>query len=183
MEARMTDEPLMERLASHARPVILDVWAPWCAPCRRMAPMVERLAAEYDGRVDVWKINADDRPEDVRALKVLGIPTMIVHRGGRELGRKVGAGSEGELRALFEAALSDRAPARPALPGSERVLRLVAGAALLALALATGPSLILLAVAGLVLFSAVADGCPLWQAIRPRLAAHLGRNGTSSSGA
>jgi thioredoxin 1 len=183
MEAKMDNAPLMDRLASHSRPVIVDVWAPWCAPCRRMAPIVERLAAEYDGRVDVWKINADEQPEDVRRLKVLGIPTMIIFRGGREVGRKVGAGSEGDLRALFEAALSDTVPARRGLPGADRLLRLAAGGALVVLGLTTGPSLILLAAGGLVLFSAIADRCPVWQAIRPRLAAFFGRGDTSSSGA
>ena len=182
LEARMDKAPMMERLASHSRPVILDVWAPWCAPCRRMASIVERLAAEYDGRVDVWKVNADEQPEDVRGLKVLGIPTMIIFRGGRELGRKVGAGSERDLRALFEAALSDQVPARQGLPGADRLLRLAAGSALLVLGLASGPSLLLLAAGGLVLFTAVADRCPVWQAIRPRLAALFGRGDTSPSG-
>jgi len=179
----MDKAPLAERLASHSRPVILDVWAPWCAPCRRMAPIVDRLAVEYQGRVDVWKVNADEQPEDVRGLKVLGIPTMIVFRGGRELVRKVGAGSEGDLIALFEAALSDQVPARRGLPGADRLLRLAAGGALVVLALTSGPSLILLAAGGLVLFSAVADRCPVWQAIRPRLAALFGRGDPSSSGA
>ncbi len=179
----MDNTPLMDRLASHSRPVILDVWAPWCAPCRRMAPIVERLAAEYDGRVDVWKINADEQPGEVRGLKVLGIPTMIVFRGGRELVRKVGAGSEGDLRALFEAALSNTIPAQRGLPGADRLLRLSAGGALVVLSLTSGPSLILLAAGGLVLFSAVADRCPVWQAIRPRLSALFGRGDPSSSGA
>ena len=178
----MDNAPLLDRLSSNSRPVILDVWAPWCAPCRRMAPIVERLAAEYDGRVDVWKINADEQPEDVRRLKVLGIPTMISFRGDREIGRKIGAGSEGDLRALFEAALSGQVPARQGLPGADRVMRLAAGGALVVLGLTTGPSLILLAAGGLVLFSAVADRCPVWQAIRPRLAALFGRGDVSSSG-
>jgi thioredoxin 1 len=179
----MDNAPLMQRLAAHSRPVILDVWAPWCAPCRRMAPIVARLASEYEGRVAVWKVNADEQPEDVRALNVLGIPTMIIFRGGREMGRKVGAGSEGDLRALFEAALCEQVPARRGLPGAERLQRLAAGGALLVLALTTGPSLILLSASGLVLFSAVADRCPVWQAIRPRLAAFIGRSDPTSSGA
>jgi thioredoxin 1 len=176
----MTDPTLAERLATHPRPVIVDMWAPWCAPCRRMAPIVERLAGEYAGRVDVWKVNADEQPDDVRRLHVLGIPTTIAFLSGQEVARKVGAGAEADLRTLFEAALSGQAPARRGIPLSGRVLRLAAGTAVVVLGLATGPSLLLLAVGGVVLFTAVADRCPIWQAIRPRLATRIGRRGTAS---
>lgn len=179
----MSDVALAERLASHPRPVVVDVWAPWCAPCRKMAPIVERLAAEYSGRVDLWKVNADEQPDEVRRMGVLGIPTMVVFHGARQVTRRIGVGSEADMRALFEAALSGEPPVRRALAPADRLLRLAAGGAILALALTTGPSLILLAAGGLVLFSAVADRCPVWQAIRPRLAALIGRGGTSSSGA
>ena len=176
----MIPQAFADRLATHPRPVIVDLWAPWCAPCRWMAPIVERLESEYDGRVDVWRVNADEQPDDVRRLRVLGIPTMIAFRSGQEVARKVGAGSQADLRALFEAALSGQAPAHRGIPLSGRVLRLAAGSAVVVLGLATGPSLLLLAVGGVVLFTAVADRCPVWQAIRPRLAARIGRGGTAS---
>ena len=176
----MTDPTLAERLAAHPQPVIVDVWAPWCAPCRRMAPIVERLAGEYEGRVDVWKVNADEQPEEARRLRVLGIPTMIAFRSGQEAARKVGAGSEADLRLLFESAFSGQALARRGIALSDRLLRLAAGAALVLLGLTSGPSLLLLAFGGVVLFTAIADRCPVWQAIRPRLAALIGRGGTAS---
>jgi thioredoxin 1 len=167
----MADQSFADRLASHPRPVILDFWTPWCAPCRWMAPIVERLQTEYDGQVDVWKINADEQPDGVRTLGVVGVPTVVAFLSGKEIARKVGAGSEPDLRALFEAALSGQAPARRGIAPADRVLRLAAGTAIILLALSTGPSLILLAVGGIVLFTAMADRCPIWQAIRPRLAA------------
>lgn len=176
----MTDPTLAERLATHPRPVIVDMWAPWCAPCRRMAPMVERLESEYDGRVDVWRVNADEQPEVVRGLGVIGIPTMVAYSAGSEVLRKVGTGSEADLRAVFESALSGRAPVRRSIALGDRVLRLAAGTAVVVLGLATGPSLLLLAVGGVVLFTAVADRCPVWQAIRPRLASWIGRRGAAS---
>ncbi len=175
----MTDPMLADRLATHPRPVIVDVWAPWCAPCRRMTPIVERLAGEYEGRVDVWKVNADEQPEQARRLHVLGIPTMIAFRSGQEAVRKVGAGSEADLRALFETALSGQAPARRGLPLSDRVLRLAAGTAFVLLGLSSEPSLLLLAVGGVVLFTAIADRCPVWQAVRPRLEAWVRRHGSA----
>jgi thioredoxin 1 len=95
--------------------------------------------------------------------------------------RKVGAGSEGDLRAVFEAALSGQAPARRGIALGDRVLRLAAAAAIIVLGLSTGPSIPLLVVGGVVLFSAVADRCPIWQAIRPRLAALFGRGDSASA--
>jgi thioredoxin 1 len=148
-----------------------------------MAPMVERLEREYDGRVDVWRVNADEEPEVVRALGVIGVPTMVAFTAGREITRKVGAGSEADLRALFDAALSGQAPVRRGIASGERVVRMAAGAAIVILGLSAGPSVLLLGVGGVVLFTAVADRCPIWQAIRPRLAALVGRGDPASPAA
>jgi len=182
MVNRMSYATLAARLAANPRPVLIDIWAPWCAPCRKMAPLVERLAVEYEGRVDVWKVNADEQPGDLQGLKVLAIPTMVIFRGGEELGRKVGAGSEAEVRFLFEAAIAHRPPERRSLPAADRLVRLTIGGVLVVLGLLSGPALILVAAGGLVSFTAIADRCPVWQALRPRLAALLGRGDTASSG-
>jgi len=176
----MSSRALADQLSSHPRPVIMDLWAPWCAPCRRMAPIIEHLETEYGGRVDVWRVDADEQPEVVRSMGVVGIPTMVAFNSGKEIARKVGAGSEAEVRAMFEAAFLGKQPARRSIAPADRVLRLVAGAAIIMLALGTGPSLILLAVGGAVLFTAVADRCPVWQAVWPRLAALLGRRDAST---
>jgi thioredoxin len=176
----MTPQTLTDQLASHPRPVVVDLWAPWCAPCRWTAPAIERLEAEYEGRVDVWKINADEQPEVARNLGVVGIPAVVAFNAGQEITRKVGAGSEADLHAVFDAALSGQKPARRSIAPTDRVLRLAAGAAIILLALSTGPSIILLAAGGVVLFTAVADRCPIWQAIRPRLAALFGHGDTAS---
>jgi thioredoxin len=174
-------QTLTDQLASHPHPVVVDLWAPWCAPCRWTAPAMERLEAEYKGRVDVWRINADEQPEILRGLGVVGIPTLIAFSAGKEITRKVGAGSDADLRAVFDAALSGQEPTRRLIAPLDRVLRLTAGTAIVLLALRTGPSIILLAVGGVVLFTAVADRCPVWQAIRPRLAALFGGDDPASS--
>ena len=171
----MAYQAFADKLNSHPRPVIVDLWAPWCAPCRWMAPTIERLEAEYAGRVDVWKVNADEQPQVVRGLGVIGIPTLVAFHASEEITRKVGAGGEADLRAVFEAALLGVKPARRSIAPADRVLRLAVGTAVLLLALATGPSILLLAVGGVILFTAVADRCPIWQAIRPRLAALYSR--------
>ena len=177
----MIPQDFSDRMASQTRPVIVDLWAPWCAPCRWMAPIVERLEREYEGRVDVWRVNADEQPDVVRGLDVIGIPTLVAFNAGREVMRKVGAGSEADLRTAFDAALSGQAPIRRRIAPGDRLLRLAAGTAIVLLGLSTGPSILLLGVGGVVVFTAVADRCPIWQAIRPRLAALIGRRDSASA--
>jgi len=177
----MTSPNVADQLASHPRPVIVDAWAPWCAPCRWMAPIIERLQTEYEGRVDVWKVNADEQPEMARELGIIGIPTLVAFHAGKEIMRRVGAGSEADLRTAFEAAHSGEKPARRSISLTDRVLRLAAGTAIVVLALNAGPSILLLAVGGVILFTAVADRCPIWQAIWPRIASLFGGRGVASS--
>lgn len=150
------------------RPYVLDIWAPWCAPCRRLEPVLAELESQYQGRVDVMRLNADDEPERVRDLGVVGIPTLIVFSAGREIGRRTGALSRRDLEALFQAADAGT-PAPPArLLPQDRALRLLAAAAVLVIGLVSGPAWILLALAAVLFFTAVYDRCPIWRAISRR---------------
>ncbi len=171
----MSDEKAFyNSLRLNPRPLVVDFWAPWCGPCRSIEPSLKRLGQEYDGRVDVWKINADEQPGLLRQLGVYGIPTLIVYRSGQEVTRQTGAGGPERLRALFESGLSGEKPAASSLTVRERLLRLVLGGALLALAYSgafAGFYLVLAGLGGLVMFSAVHDRCPVWQALAPRLKA------------
>jgi thioredoxin len=82
-------------------PVLLDLWAPWCAPCRMQAPILEELAQNAGNRVRIAKVNVDKVPEVAMKLHVQSIPTLIVFRGGKEERRFVGVQSAGSLgRAL-----------------------------------------------------------------------------------
>jgi thioredoxin len=177
----MTSQDFTHRLTSNPHPVVVDVWAAWCTPCKWVSPIVERLGAEYAGRVEVWKVNADEQPEVVRGLGVIGIPTLIAFHAGQEITRRTGAAGESDLRAIFESARLGQRPARRPLPPAARLLRLTVGTAVLLLGVAREPSILLLAAGGLILFSAVADRCPIWQAIRPRLAALIGRHEPTAS--
>ena len=78
-------------------PVVVDMWAAWCGPCRMVAPVIEELAAEMAGRVRFAKLNVDENPATASRFNVRSIPTLLVMRGGREVDRIVGALPKNEL--------------------------------------------------------------------------------------
>ena len=165
----MDKEQFVEKLRQNPQPVVVDIWAPWCMPCRVIEPALDNLKAGYAGRVDVWKVNADEHGKLVQSLGVSGIPTVIAFHQAQEIGRRTGVQSQAALEDLFKAAL-DGAP----VPGSsravsDRYLRLFAGMVLLILGFYTGPSWLLVAAGGVVMFSAVYDRCPIWQAVSARV--------------
>jgi len=165
----MDEREFFERLRANPRPVVVDVWASWCRPCRAIEPLMRRLQEEYASRVDVWKLDADAQTDIVRRLGVRGIPTLIAFNAGQEVTRRTGAGPQGVLQSLFEAALSGNPPSAAGLAPADRLIRMAAAVGLLILGGLSGPSWLLIALAGVVAFTAVYDRCPLWQAISPRL--------------
>jgi thioredoxin len=97
----VADSRFEEQVLASPLPVLLDVWAPWCVPCRGMEPVIEELATSLAGKVRVAKLNLDRNPEAAARLRILGVPTLIVFKDGREVTRLVGAREKGEvMRAL-----------------------------------------------------------------------------------
>jgi thioredoxin 2 len=83
-------------------PVVVDLWAPWCGPCRVVGPLLTQLAGELAGQMKLVKVNVDDAPSVQRRFGVRGIPTLVLLRDGRELGRKVGAAPLTDLRSWVQ---------------------------------------------------------------------------------
>jgi len=93
-------------IQSSALPVIVDFWAPWCAPCRTMAPELGKVAAAAQGEWLVVKVNSDAVPELAERFRIRSIPTLAIFQGGREIDRIVGARSAEDIRSLVSAKLS-----------------------------------------------------------------------------
>jgi thioredoxin 2 len=88
-------------------PVLVDMWAPWCGPCRAVTPVLEKLARELAGRVKLVKVNADDAPRTGERFLVRGIPTLVLLHHGHEIDRQVGAAPADVLRKWLQDALQD----------------------------------------------------------------------------
>ncbi|MFJ3027271.1 tetratricopeptide repeat protein [Curtobacterium sp. NPDC087080] len=99
----VTDQTFQDVLQlSSVVPVIVDIWAEWCGPCKQLSPILEQLTAEYDGRVVLAKVDADTNPQLVQAFQAQSIPTVAAVIGGRPLGLFVGALPEAQVRDVFE---------------------------------------------------------------------------------
>ena len=86
--------------------VLVDFWATWCPPCRRLAPTLDTLAADYEGRLTVAKVDVDENPELAQRYGVQSIPTLILFRGGRPVDKRLGALPKDDLREFVDARLA-----------------------------------------------------------------------------
>ena len=99
----VSDETFERDVRQSSLPVLVDLWAPWCAPCRMIAPTLEAVAREMSGRLRVAKVNVDENPATADRLGVQGIPTLLVFKDGREVDRIVGVLSKNALMKRLQA--------------------------------------------------------------------------------
>ena len=103
--AELTDANFQAEVIEAAAPVLVDVWANWCGPCRLMAPLMDWAATEYDGRLKVGKLEADPNPASRDTYRIQGLPTLILFRSGQEVARHEGAMAKPQLQAFLDAHL------------------------------------------------------------------------------
>jgi thioredoxin 1 len=98
----VSDAVFEDTVLKSAVPVIVDFWAPWCGPCKQVAPSLEKIAQEYDGKLIVAKVNTDENPDWAGRFQVSGIPTMLFVANGKIVHQQVGAMPFGYLKQVVE---------------------------------------------------------------------------------
>ncbi len=101
----LDDSNFDQNVLKSSKPVLVDFWAPWCGPCRMVAPIVEELAKEYDGRVMVGKVNVDENQRMAARYGIMSIPALIVFKNGQPVSTLVGSRSKAELKRNLDTAL------------------------------------------------------------------------------
>lgn len=102
MAMEFTEQNFEQEVTKSAVPVLVDMWAAWCGPCRLLTPVVEELAGKYQGKMKVGKLNVDDHPQVAGQFRIMNIPTLLLFKGGQEVDRIVGVVPKEELSRRVE---------------------------------------------------------------------------------
>jgi len=101
----VTDDSFEQEVLQADGPVLVDYWADWCGPCKMIAPILDEIAADYDGKLKVAKLNIDENPVTPPKFGIRGIPTLMIFKGGNVEATKVGAVSKSQLTAFIDSNL------------------------------------------------------------------------------
>jgi thioredoxin 1 len=91
MVTDITDQDFEEQVIKSTLPVLVDLWAPWCGPCRMVSPIVDKLAEKYEGRFKFYRMNVDENPRTAAKYRIMAIPTLMFFKGGEAVDTVVGA--------------------------------------------------------------------------------------------
>ena len=98
----VTDDTFEDEVSKSDKPVLVDYWADWCGPCKMIAPILDEIATEYEGRVKIAKLNIDENPATPPKYGIRGIPTLMLFKNGNVEATKVGAVSKSQLTAFID---------------------------------------------------------------------------------
>ena len=101
----INEQAFEKHVLNHKGIVLVDFWAPWCGPCRQIAPVLEELAKDYEGQVRVVKVDVQEHPEVAAKFGIRSIPTLKTFKAGQEVGTQVGAANKQQLASLIDQAL------------------------------------------------------------------------------
>jgi thioredoxin 1 len=104
--SEVTDQNFESDVLKSDQPVLVDFWAEWCHPCKMLAPTVDKVAQEYEGKAKVVKLNVDDNNQTAQRYGIKGIPTLILFKGGAEADRVVGATTKENIARMIDRALA-----------------------------------------------------------------------------
>ena len=102
-----TDQNFEDEVIKSDIPALVDFWAPWCAPCRIVSPIIEELAKEYEGKLKVGKVNVDENPDSASQFGIMSIPSILVFKNGEPIKTMVGAQSKENFKKGIEEALGE----------------------------------------------------------------------------
>jgi thioredoxin 1 len=101
----LSDDTFQKEVIESSIPVLVDYWAEWCGPCKMIAPILDDLVAEYDGKLKIAKLNIDENPQTPTKFGIRGIPTLMIFKDGNPEATKVGALSKSQLTAFIDSTI------------------------------------------------------------------------------
>ena len=159
----MNAQEFQKKLNTTEKPIVVDFWATWCGPCMMTKPILDKLGKEYAEDVEFLPINADVSRDILENYRVLGIPTVIAIKNGKEVTRVTGAQNEAGYRVMFEALANGQEIKMP-MTQLDRMLRLSAGGLLIMYGLPYS-NWLLVGIGAIIAFLGIYDRCPIWNAL------------------